>query len=276
LIKAFRLYQDFEVIVVNNTNANAVFEVVKEYQDEINISCVREDKKGISYARNKGIHQAKGEIVAFVDDDAWVDESWLYEIDTVFKETNIAACGGKITPVFTQSLPSWISRWGLSDYHGIIISHNLGDEQLDYTTDIALPFTTNIAIRKEILTKYGGFKTDLSVCEDMEMSQRLLSAGERIIYNPKMVVFHIIEPYRLSKLFYLRWHFRAGFNNTKISVSKGKVNILGLPGYFLRNLFLHFIRIFGYAFILNSKEVFTNLLWLAHDFGFILGKAINR
>jgi glycosyltransferase involved in cell wall biosynthesis len=277
LIEASELYKDFEIIVVDNTNGTEIASLLEEYKNKANITYAREEEKGVSYARNRGIRQAKGEVIAFVDDDAWVDKQWLKEIDVLFRENDCAACGGKIFPVFTKSLPMWIKKWGLADHHGIIISHNLGDTLLDYKAGMAFAFTTNVAIRKASLLQYGMFRTDLAVCEDMEISQRLLNSGERIIYNPKMIVFHAIEPYRLSKLFYLRWHFRTGFNNAKIAEGLyAKRDILGIPAYTLRNLSAHFIKLIGYSLRLNGKEVFANLLGLSCDLGFILGKVTTK
>ena len=66
-------------------------------------------KEGISHARNRGIREAKGEIIAFTDDDVIVDKHWIQNIDKAFKEHDDVACvGGKILPIWEVPKPKWL------------------------------------------------------------------------------------------------------------------------------------------------------------------------
>lgn len=70
---------DYEIIIVDNNSKDGTFEYIKSLNDK-KIICVREVKNGASAARNRGVNEASGEIVAFIDDDCLVDNKWLQRI----------------------------------------------------------------------------------------------------------------------------------------------------------------------------------------------------
>ena len=98
------------ILVDNNSDDDTrfVFEEVEKH-NESKIRYVFEEKRGISHARNRGIKEAKGEIIAFTDDDVIVDKHWIQNIEKAFKEHDDVACvGGKILPIWEISKPKWL------------------------------------------------------------------------------------------------------------------------------------------------------------------------
>jgi glycosyltransferase involved in cell wall biosynthesis len=88
-----------EIIVVDNASEDNSREVVSSFQDKLPIKYLYEGKKGIPYARNCGATAARGDIVAFVDDDTVTDENWLKYIEMPFiRDPNIGVVGGLIKP----------------------------------------------------------------------------------------------------------------------------------------------------------------------------------
>src|SRR5205823_7490756 len=87
-------YPRYEVIVVDNastTTATADF-IQQAYSDETRIKYVRENRPGLSLARNCGMRVARGEILAFTDDDVIVDSYWLIELAKAFSIGDNVAC----------------------------------------------------------------------------------------------------------------------------------------------------------------------------------------
>lgn len=87
-----------EVVVVDNGSSDHTREIVSGFAGELNLKYVYEGMKGIPNARNAGIDQASGDIIAFVDDDCIAHEDWLKNIAIPFiKDPNIGVVGGEIT-----------------------------------------------------------------------------------------------------------------------------------------------------------------------------------
>ena len=88
-----------EIIVVDNASEDNTREAVSQFQHRLPVKYVFEGKKGIPYARNCGVKLAKGDIIAFLDDDSSADENWLRYIEMPFiRDPNIGIVGGLIKP----------------------------------------------------------------------------------------------------------------------------------------------------------------------------------
>lgn len=87
-----------EVIVVDNASADHTKEVALSFSDSLNIKYVYEAERGIPYARNAGIRNTTGDIVAFIDDDCVADEDWLKYIEIPFiRDPNVGVVGGEVS-----------------------------------------------------------------------------------------------------------------------------------------------------------------------------------
>jgi len=119
-------YLSCEVIVVDNNSDDDTRLVVEEIEKhfELKIRYVFENKKGLSHARNRGVKEAGGEIIAFTDDDVIVDKHWIKSIDKAFKEYDDVACvGGKILPIWEIPKPKWLKH----DLYGYLALLDKGD-----------------------------------------------------------------------------------------------------------------------------------------------------
>lgn len=87
-----------EVVVVDNASQDNTREIINSFGDRLNIKYVSEPTLGIPYARNSGIRNASGDIIASIDDDCEADEDWLKYIELPFiRDPNIGAVGGEIS-----------------------------------------------------------------------------------------------------------------------------------------------------------------------------------
>src|SRR5215467_5793666 len=109
-------YPRYEIIVVDNApGSRATAELIQQtYSDVPQVHYVREDHPGSSQARNRGIIAARGEILAFADDDVVIDRYWLVELVRAFSRADDVACvTGLVLPVELETPPQfWIEEYG--------------------------------------------------------------------------------------------------------------------------------------------------------------------
>jgi glucosyl-dolichyl phosphate glucuronosyltransferase len=206
---------EFEVLVVDNSSRDRTREVVESFCRRFpgRFRYLFEPHQGKSYALNAGIRSAQGDILAFTDDDVTVEATWLQNLTVSLHDSHWAGTGGRILPQQPFTAPPWLS---LNDRYalGPCVFFDLGLEVCELAEP---PFGANMAFRKDLFEKYGGFRTDLGPrpdseirSEDSEFACRLLSEGERLRYEPSAVVYHAVPESRLQKAYFLAWWYDKG------------------------------------------------------------------
>src|SRR5579872_339882 len=99
---------EWNVLVVDNNSSDETRQVVKQYcqQTPARFSYIFEPKQGLSFARNAGIQNARGEILAFTDDDVLVERDWLWNLTSSLVNGEWAGAGGQIIPIWAGTLPT--------------------------------------------------------------------------------------------------------------------------------------------------------------------------
>lgn len=161
--------------------------------------------------RNRGISEAKGEVVAFIDDDAYPDSHWLEYAVKYFSEPDIGAVGGPgVTPPGDRSL----ARIGGRVYDNILVS---GNYRYRYKAggvrkDVDDYPSCNLFVRKDLLDRIGGYRTDFWPGEDTLLCKDIVDNWKRIVYDPWVVVYHHRRPLFLPHLRQLgRYAFHRGY-----------------------------------------------------------------
>jgi glycosyltransferase involved in cell wall biosynthesis len=240
---------EWEVLVVDNNSRDRTREVAENF-------CRRylgrfryffEPLQGKSHALNAGIREAHGDILAFMDDDVTVEPTWLQNLTAALHKEKWVGSGGRILPEQTFTPPRWLSLEGRYSLAPIAL-FDLGPEASELAEP---PFGTNMAFRRGIFEKYGGFRTDLGPqpgseirSEDSEFGHRLLAAGERLCYEPSAVVYHAVPECRLQKKYFLDWWFdkaRADIRAFGIP-SHTKWRLGGIPLVLFRRLAVWTVR----------------------------------
>ena len=161
--------------------------------------------------RNIGIRQAKGEIVAFIDDDAYPDARWLEYAVKYFGEREIGAVGG---PGVTPPGDSFLARMGGRVYDSWLVS---GNYRYRYRAggvrkDVDDYPSCNLFVRKSVLDAIGGYRTDFWPGEDTLLCKDILDNWKRIVYDPWIVVNHHRRPLFMPHLRQLgRYAFHRGY-----------------------------------------------------------------
>jgi glucosyl-dolichyl phosphate glucuronosyltransferase len=246
---------EWEVLVVDNNSTDdtrAVCESVAK-RNPGRFRYFFEAKQGKSNALNTGIREASGKILAFTDDDVTVHQDWIAQTFDAFQQFDCSGIGGRIVPVWNCEQPAWVVFDG--PYRHAAIGGIVHFEKGDAPVELNVTATgANMAIRREIVQKYGPFRTDLSGNhadkrrlsdllggEDTEYCRRLMRAGERFMYAPRAIVYHPVEQHRTTRKYlqsfsfqYGRWVARMG------GMAEGMKTLFGFPRY-LYPLALNFL-----------------------------------
>ncbi len=234
---------DWDVLVVDNGSSDDTREVVLAYRDRYagRFRYLFEPQPGKSHALNAGLREAGSRILAFLDDDVTVEPDWLHRLTASLHDGRWAGAGGRVVPEWAAPPPPWLPQgfpYGLAP----LVSFDLGPEAGPLTEP---PFGTNMAFRKEVFEKHGGFRTDLGPRpgsqirgEDTELGQRLLDAGERLRYEPSAVVHHPVAEERLRKAYFRAWWFDKGRSRVRDSGAPGGAGhrVAGIPLSLLRGV----------------------------------------
>lgn len=186
--------------------------------------------------RNLGIREAKGEIIAFIDDDAYPDARWLEKAIANFADESVGAVGG---PALTPPNDGWRERIGGLVYENPLVS---GNYRYRYRAtglkrDIDDYPSCNLFVRKSVLDAIGGYRTDFWPGEDTLLCRDIVAAGYRIVYDPECVVYHhrraVFGPHlrQLARYAFHRGYFAKRFpaNSLRLSYFVPTFFVLGLP-----------------------------------------------
>jgi len=195
---------EFEIVLVNNKSTDSTEIICTQFAEkypELNFRYFVEHKQGLSHARNRGIDEAKGEIIVFIDDDAFAFNNYLTEINRFFLENKqIAAGGGRIYPHWERKQPVWMSKYLMP----LVSVIDLGDE-IQFFKNRSFPIGANMAFRSQVFKKYGNFNVNLGRVgagmqggEEKDLFYRLLNAGEQVAYIPNAKVNHLVPEKRLT------------------------------------------------------------------------------
>ncbi len=210
----------FEVLVVDNASTDATSTVVAECAARamIDIRSVRETELGLDAARNRGVREAAGEIVAFLDDDARARQDWAAEVLEGFERHDVPILGGRVDLVWEVPRPVWFSD-ALLRY---LIHCDRGPEVVPVTSPPWL-YGTNVAIRKSLFQEIGLFRLDLDRKGeslmgggDTEFFERAHARGHRILYLPSLVVRHLVPASRLTRAFFRERLLYSGYTRAAI------------------------------------------------------------
>lgn len=199
----------YEVLIINNNSEDATEEICLRYIYENrlqNFKYFNEEQQGHTYARNRGIKLAKGKILAFIDDDAFVDHQYIYQLMDFFNDNpQVIAIGGKIIPIYENVEPKWMSTYLLP----LVAALDMGDEIKPFKGK-KFPIGANMAFRRIAFENYGLFNinlgrrgADLEGGDEKEMIYRIKKGKESIVYVPKVQVKHII-PQKRTKIEYIK------------------------------------------------------------------------
>lgn len=219
-------HDTFEVIVVDNASSNAAAEVVQGFSGCIrHLRCIKEPEPGLHNARHRGMHAAAGEILAFIDDDVEVAESWISALREAFRSPDVILVGGNNLPAFAVPPPTWLERWWNQPvYKGRALGYlsilDFGDGMFDI--DPAFVWGCNFSIRKEQLIQYGGFHPDAFPADmlryrgdgETAVSDAVRRFGARTLFHSGASIRHHVPAERMTVEYFQKRAFAQGVSNS--------------------------------------------------------------
>jgi glycosyltransferase involved in cell wall biosynthesis len=239
----------FEIIVADNGSSDGTRGIVEDVAKTcpVPLRYVWEPRQGVSYGRNAGIARAAGKIVAFTDDDIQVSSDWVERLHGLFEQHPDVECiGGAVLPIWAQPPPDWLDAKHWSPLS--VTDHGSAPFVIDASHPRCLP-TSNLAFRRAVFDRIGGFSGDFPRAQDHELQLRFWLSGGRQLYSPSLVVHTAVPAERMRVSYHRRWHTRNGRMCARMRLrertrSDGHIGhvpsqqriILGAPAFLWRQL----------------------------------------
>jgi glycosyltransferase involved in cell wall biosynthesis len=199
----------WEVLVVDNGSTDDTPEVCRKMERHPEaFRWLVEPRPGKSRALNRGLLEARGGIVAMIDDDVLCDPGFVAEILRLFRDPTVASAQGRVFIDWLGGRPPWVDDaaarlMSLRDY---------GDEPFEWTDNLS---GCNMVVRREDALAVGGFSEEIGpgrvgISEDSEFSIRLARLGGRRVYAPTIAVHHQVPRERVTPGVFRKRYFGTG------------------------------------------------------------------
>lgn len=235
-------YNNFELIIVDQNRDGRLNQLIKKYSTNINIKHIKINKVGLSIARNTGISNATGEILAFPDDDCEYPENILERIKDEFtKNDHIAVLTGRCLD--KQSNTTSAGKFKNKSC------------QINYLNVFKTAVSVTLFIKKSAIEdlKFDerlGLGAEFGAAEETDLLMRILEKKYIALYNPSIIVFHPnIEEIKTKNLLNRYYYYGKGIG----AVIKKHISIYKIP------LLIHFLNL---IFIRPLSGIIINLLKL--------------
>jgi glycosyltransferase involved in cell wall biosynthesis len=274
------------VLVVDNNSTDETRATVEECRAEfgLDVRYLFEPRQGKSRALNTAIESAGGDLLGMIDDDEEVAVGWLNAVAEVFlnRWDEVDFIGGRYVPQWETEPPVWLPR----QYTGVVGFSNPGEEELPYGGSFkGMMPGGNAVVKLSVLRELGGYNESLGPvggnlmgCEDDEMYHRLLDAGKRGFYCPKLNIYHRVPAYRLTKKYFRRWCYGWGASQSVIDAHRTDYTgprVFGVPRYLYGNAVRDSLKMFRSLLKRNLNEAFAQELSLWILAGFFKEKNLN-
>lgn len=170
-------------------------------------------------ARNRGVSETKGDLVAFLDDDTLLAPDWASAVIGAFEDAECAGIAGRVRLRFEGPIPAWLSR----SQRSYLAELDLG-EQPRWLDEGLVPVGANCAVRRSELERVGGFRagldrvaTSLISNGDTEFFRRLRDRGGRLRYEPQAHADHRVPADRLTQRFFRRRAHAQGLSDALLA-----------------------------------------------------------
>ena len=190
-------YPHHEIIVIDNAPAKTS---TAELVAGLPVRYVKEERPGLDWARNRGIAEARHEIIAFTDDDVRPDRGWLRGIAAGFADPEIMAVSGLVAAAELETVAQQqfeLIYGGMLQY---LDSRKFNGSELSVQELLwgsKYGVGANMAFRRQVFEAAGNFDVALDVGTatrgggDIEMFHRILAKGYATFYEPRALVWHL-------------------------------------------------------------------------------------
>lgn len=250
-LAANRYDGSWELVLVNNNSTDSTAQICATFQTahpEVPFRYVLETNQGLSHARNRGMREAKGDWLVFLDDDAFVEHDYLDRLVRYIHDIpDMEAFGGRIYPLFeTGKRPDWLCRWNRSWLSAIDKGNHVARFE-----GAEFPIGANMGFSRRMYERCGEFDTTLGRSgknliggEEKDYFLRIHRLAVPVYYLPEIAVQHCIPPHRTT------WDYIRRLGDGVGVSEKMRTSDRGIYG---RRLFMEAV-----------KWVATGVLWMGY------------
>ncbi len=264
---------NWEIIIIDNNSSDQTAELVSSYQNsgkfKVNLKYFLEKKQGIPFARQRAVSEAKGEFIAFIDDDNLPDPVWVaaaYNFGQ--KHPQAGAWSGQIHGEYEVKPPQNFKK--IQSF--LAIREYSSQTHLFEPDNLRLPPGAGLVVRKQAWCEavpatpalHGKLPGIFVQGDDYESLLYLHKAGWKILYNPAMHIYHQIPHWRLEKDYLLTLARGCGLCVFQLRLVNAKT--WEKPIIFIKTILGNFRRIFKY--LLKHKNQIKHDITLLFELEF--------
>ncbi len=187
---------DYEMIIVDNNSEDDTRSIADGFMHLGSLHYVLEEGRGENIARNRGVDESQGEIVAFLGDNVIVDSNWLSCLQKCYEETGAEVVAGRINLIYENSKPIWLGRF----FESCLSRVDLGNRRRKIASGEKVS-ALNLSMLRSVYRSAGGFNEGLGqrrnrfiAGEEADLLRRIGSLGKKVVYDPAVIVQHMIDP----------------------------------------------------------------------------------
>ena len=268
----------WELLIIDNgcTDATPALLSAHEWPAGWRVRVVREEKLGLSNARNCAIRVAAGEYVIFIDDDETPDPDWLCAYERLIEAHAPDAFGSRIEVLFEGERPVWLA----DELLGFLGQLNRADAVTPLVATNAGFHGGNFGFRKSVCDVIGNFDAELgrkgsdnTGGEEVDFYRRLRARELNVWWTPEAVIFHRIQVTKLRRSYFLDLHYRQG----RMEGSRKRGSGSRLPPKYLFPQLGRAVRAFLQQWVAGGlTSTVRKEMNVAYFVGYILGWALGR
>jgi glycosyltransferase involved in cell wall biosynthesis len=192
----------YEIVVVDNASTDNTQEVLERLTADapIPVRVVLETSQGVAFARNRGIAEARGEWIYFIDDDELASHDCVMTMLGFARARNVRVVGGAVDVQLPDSCPA-----DQRAVYRLLLSHTRVDDRPFRLHPKRAVGAGNLMLHRSVFDEIGCFDENLTeASEDSNLFHRIFDAGIEAWFTPDSKVYHLVCDYRISPA-YARW-----------------------------------------------------------------------
>jgi len=230
----------YSVVVADNDSRRSAEQFVSAFSatSQVHVTYCFEPQQNIALARNRALHHAEGDLVAFIDDDEFPADHWLYSLFKVYAALGVDGVLGPVKPYFEDHPPAWVMKGKFFERptHATGFKMTWGEAR-----------TGNVLFSRSILMGVDTpFKSQFDTAgEDVDFFRRMMERGCTFVWCDEAVVYEVVPSSRCTRSYLLKRALLRGSNFSKHPTHRfrnGAKSLIAVPCYALS---LPIVALFG-------------------------------